>query len=55
VKEYTLAQINACLDELRREAKEQALAQMHMTRAAIAAALSKEDVAGKVTKALSDE
>jgi hypothetical protein len=54
VKEYTLAQFTACLEELAREGREQALAQMHMTRAAIAAAFSKEDVAGKVTKALSE-
>ncbi len=54
MREYTLAQITACLEELAHESREQALANMHMTRAAIAAAFSKEDVAGKVEKALSD-
>jgi hypothetical protein len=54
VREYTLAQITACLEDIAREEKERALAHMHMTRAAIASAFSKEDVAGKVTKALTD-
>lgn len=54
MREYTLAQITACLEELAREETERAITQMRMTQAAIAAAFSKEDVAGKVQKALSD-
>lgn len=54
MREYTLAQLTACLEELARESREQALTQMHMMRAAIADVLSKDDVAGKVTKALSE-
>ena len=54
VREYTLAQVVACAEELARAEVERAVFFMNMTRVAIGSAFSKEVDADKLTKALLD-
>lgn len=52
MREYTFAQFTIFLDDIARAQAEQAVAHLHMTRAAIASVFGGKEVAEEVTKAL---
>ena len=55
MRDYTLAQIKGCLEELAREERQRALLHMGITTAAIAAAFGEKEATGKVVEELSAE
>ena len=55
MRDYTLAQIKECLEDIAREERQRALVHLTVTSAAIAGALGQKEATGKVIEELTAE